>query len=97
MEVDRELFFIMWINLCLNAFEAMPKGGKVIIELSPIEKDGQKFVRLEVIDQGVGIPKKHIPLVLEPIFTIKSSGTSLGLYAAKEVVTFYGGDVTILF
>ncbi|MFZ8830848.1 MAG: hypothetical protein ACO2OY_01600 [Thermodesulfobacteriaceae bacterium] len=40
----------MWINLCLKAFESMPKGGKVIIELSPIENDGQKFARFEVID-----------------------------------------------
>jgi signal transduction histidine kinase len=39
----------MWINLCLNALESMPKGGKVIIELSPIEDDGQKFARFEVI------------------------------------------------
>jgi len=73
----------------------MPKGGKVIIELSPIENDGQKFARFEVIDQGVGTPKKHIPLVLEPIFTIKPSGTSLGLYAANEMVTFYEGDIII--
>lgn len=97
VEVERELFSIMWINLCLNAFEAMPKGGKVITELSPVEKEWQKFVRFEVIDQGVGIPEKHLPLVFEPFFTTKPSGTSLGLYVAKEVVTFYGGEIIIFF
>jgi signal transduction histidine kinase/ABC-type phosphate/phosphonate transport system substrate-binding protein/CheY-like chemotaxis protein len=95
VEVDRELFSIMWINLCLNAFEAMPKGGKVVIKLSTIEKNGQKFVRFEVIDQGVGIPEKHLPQVFEPFFTTKPSGTGLGLYVAKEVVTSHGGEINI--
>ena len=95
IEVDRELFSIMWINLCLNAFEAMPKGGKVVIKLSTVERDGQKFVRFEIIDQGVGIPEMHLPQVFEPFFTTKPSGTGLGLYIAKEVVTSHGGEIKI--
>ncbi len=95
VEVDRELFSILWINLCLNAFDATPKGGKVVIKLSTTEKEGQKFVRFEVIDQGIGIPQKHLSKVFEPFFTTKPSGTGLGLYVAKEVVTSHGGDIHI--
>jgi CheY-like chemotaxis protein len=73
----------------------MPKGGKVVVKLSTIEKNGQKFVRFEVIDQGVGIPEKHLPQVFEPFFTTKPSGTGLGLHVAKEVATSHGGDINI--
>jgi len=95
IEVDRELFSIMWINLCLNAFEAMPKGGKVTIKLSTLNKEGQRFIRLEVIDHGIGIPEKHLPYVFDPFFTTKPHGTGLGLYIAKEVVVSHGGSINV--
>jgi CheY-like chemotaxis protein len=92
------------LNLCLNACDAMPKGGRLEIETEqtplPAGEAAAKsrgrqgeFVCLSVRDTGEGIPPEVQPCIFEPFFTTKPSGkgTGLGLAIVRDIVQFAGG------
>jgi two-component system NtrC family sensor kinase len=83
---------VFW-NLMLNAFEAMPKGGRLTISgrLSP----DKKFVQLQFIDSGVGIAKENINKLFDPFFTTKSSGTGLGLAVTYGIIEQHDGKIEV--
>jgi PAS domain S-box-containing protein len=96
------------MNLVLNARDAMPKGGQVIIETNNITLDqplislptgvpAGEYVRLKVTDTGVGIPKEIIDHVFEPFFTTKEvgQGSGLGLSTCFGIVEQNYGRITI--
>ncbi|MFN4132551.1 MAG: ATP-binding protein, partial [Caldimicrobium sp.] len=95
VEIDKDLFSIMWINLVLNAIEAMPGGGKISIKLLPIFKNGEVFLQLSIKDEGEGIPEKYKSKIFEPFFTTKPGGSGLGLYVVKEVVKAHNGEIFV--
>jgi PAS domain S-box-containing protein len=90
VEVDRAQFEAALVNLCINARDAMPRGGRLLIEsrnttldqdyvrLNPEAVAGD-HVQLSVTDTGVGIPAESLDKVLEPFFTTKSVGKGTGL------------------
>ena len=79
------------LNLCLNAIQAMPEGGR--LELSAEEADGG--VRLVVADTGSGMDEATIDQLFTPFFTTKSSGTGLGLVSCKRIVEGFGGRIEV--
>lgn len=92
------------MNLCVNARDAMPDGGRLTIEarnLSVRETTDEEFrnaaagdyVQLSVTDTGSGIPEEIQPRVFEPFFTTKPSGrgTGLGLWIVSRIVNDFGG------
>ncbi|MFN3406140.1 MAG: PhnD/SsuA/transferrin family substrate-binding protein [Caldimicrobium sp.] len=93
--VDKELFAIMWMNLVLNAIEAMPGGGKITVKVVPVLKNGVRYLQLSISDEGDGIPEKYKTKIFEPFFTTKPGGSGLGLYVVKEVVKAHDGDIRI--
>jgi signal transduction histidine kinase len=82
----------VFLNLFLNARDAMPKGGWVSVT-SAI--DGSDAV-VEVADTGVGIPSEHIARIYDPFFTTKSEGrgVGLGLSVTYGIVQEHGGSLT---
>ncbi len=94
-EMDKELFSIMWMNLVLNAVEAMPGGGKIVIEVKTVWKKGEPILKLSIKDEGMGIPEKYKEKLFEPFFTTKPGGSGLGLYVVKEVVKAHQGEIEI--
>jgi len=82
----------VFLNLFLNARDAMPKGGWVSV-ISAI--DGSDAV-VEVADTGVGIPSEHIGRIYDPFFTTKSEGrgVGLGLSVTYGIVQEHGGSLT---
>ncbi|MCA8881538.1 MAG: response regulator [Rhodobacteraceae bacterium] len=78
--LDRAQFEVALLNLCLNARDAMPEGGEIVIALAhPSPEMGPGFVRLTLSDTGHGIPAEIRNQIFEPFFTTKASGKGTGL------------------
>jgi len=87
---------ILW-NLVLNALQAMPDGGEVFIRTS-LSEDGatlRRAVRLDVQDEGSGIPPDMLDRIFEPFCTTKSGGTGLGLSIVYQLVQNVGGRIEV--
>ena len=81
------------LNLLSNAVDAMPRGGRVRINLA---RDGDE-VRLSVADEGHGIPAEVLPRIFDPFFSTKEigKGTGLGLAISYGIVQDHGGDIVV--
>ena len=86
------------VNLCVNARDAMPDGGKLTIEVAGIERAGEipPLTRISVADTGSGMSAETLDHIFEPFFTTKGpgKGTGLGLSTAYGIVRQSGGTVT---
>jgi signal transduction histidine kinase len=85
------------INLCNNAIDAMPKGGRLTVRTYHALKGDQEFVGIDVEDTGTGIPKEIQSKIYEPFFTTKEvgKGTGLGLSLVYEIVQNHQGFVEL--
>ncbi len=84
----------VFLNLILNATQAMPRGGKLEITTS-ITKNER--ARIKVADSGTGIPEKHLPKIFDPFFTTKEpgKGTGLGLTLTYNIIERWGGTIQV--
>jgi PAS domain S-box-containing protein len=96
------------MNLCINARDAMPNGGRLHIEaknnvlddtyaqMIPDAKPG-RYVKLTISDNGTGISAAHIGRIFDPFFTTKETGkgTGLGLSTVQGIVKGHGGFVNV--
>jgi PAS domain S-box-containing protein len=82
----------VFLNLLKNSIEAMPKGGS--IDISVKEKEEGK-ISVQIIDQGIGIPKERIPSLGEPFYTTKEKGIGLGLMICYKIIENHNGKLTI--
>jgi two-component system sensor histidine kinase HydH len=91
--VDPDKMKQVFLNLYLNAFEAMENGGTLFVEL---REDGSAgAVRITISDTGTGIKDEDLTRVFDPYFTTKSSGTGLGLAIVHKIVESHGGEVRV--
>jgi signal transduction histidine kinase len=82
----------VFINLVLNAVDAMPEGGTLRVA-SWHADDGRLAVTFS--DSGHGIPPENLPHVFEPFFSTREDGTGLGLTVSHSVVERHGGEITV--
>lgn len=79
-------------NIILNAIQAMPKGGELVVK----SKLGRpKQIVVSFTDTGVGITKKNLEKLFEPLFTTKAKGIGLGLAVTKLLVEGHGGTIEV--
>jgi len=96
------------INLCVNAHDAMPKGGTITVSNALVDltatqwskikrKPNAQFMRCSVTDTGTGIPPEVLPRIFNPFFTTKEKGkgTGLGLSIVHGVVSKAGGFIEV--
>jgi two-component system NtrC family sensor kinase len=83
----------VFLNLFLNAMEAMPDGGTLGVSATSADD----VVRIAVRDTGMGIPAEHLDQVFEPFFTTKEAGegTGLGLSVSYSIVEKHGGRLEV--
>lgn len=79
------------LNLALNAVQATPAGGAVVLRASADERQAV----IEVSDTGCGIPDEHLERVSDPFFTTKTRGVGLGLSISRQLCELNGGTMTI--
>jgi two-component system NtrC family sensor kinase len=92
---DRQQLRQVFLNLILNAVDAMTKGGRLYI--SAQRSNVPDFITVTFKDNGHGIPAHILPSIFDPFFTTKptAKGTGLGLSVSKGIVEKHGGDITV--
>jgi signal transduction histidine kinase len=105
--MDADQMQQVFLNLMINAVQAMPDGGtlKIITSTSDKEKEGhdeimelipgEKAVIMRFKDTGQGIGGEYIDSIFDPFFTKKSKGTGLGLAISRRIVQEHGGEITV--
>jgi len=92
---DRQHLSQVFLNLFLNALDAMPEGGEMEITVTKSSEPG--FLAVEVKDNGRGIPEHVLPNIFDPFFStkLKVKGTGLGLSVSLGIIKQQGGDIRV--
>lgn len=87
----------VFLNLVLNSLQAMPTGGRVLVEVEHLaERRGRRpAARVKISDSGTGISREHLQRIFDPFFTTKSDGTGLGLAICRSIVQRHEGTLEI--
>ncbi len=91
VKLDKNLIKQAILNLIINAQQAMPEGGKLLV--STLQKG--KNINIEVTDTGIGIPPTHLDKIFQAYYSTKKQGTGLGLPTVKRIVEGHGGAVSV--
>ena len=83
----------VFLNLILNAADAMPEGGQLTIRLGPTSSP--EGAALAFKDTGVGIPPEGLDQLFAPFYTTKDNGVGLGLYVIKNIVDSHAGTIDV--
>jgi two-component system cell cycle sensor histidine kinase/response regulator CckA len=102
VEVDRGQIAQVLQNLVINACQAMPSGGRLVVRATNDENLPRSlnsvpgpWVCISIEDEGVGIPERDLGRIFDPYFTTKDDGTGLGLATAYAIVRKHGGFMTV--
>ena len=90
--VDEKKIQQVFLNISLNALQAMGAGGKLTIRTRAMAADS---VEVDFQDTGPGIPQEFLNTVFQPFFTTKPKGTGLGLSIARRIMQEHGGDIRV--
>jgi signal transduction histidine kinase len=88
---DRDLLYQALMNIVVNAVEAAPAGGEVIVDAS----ESDRYCRLRISDTGPGIPEAVRKKMFQLYFTTKSGGSGIGLAVAYRSLQLHGGDINV--
>jgi len=89
IHADFEMIYQAFLNILLNAMQAMPDGGDITID---IDTD-KEFVTVCFLDKGGGVPTEILNKIWDPFFTTKETGTGLGLGIVKNIIESHSGTI----
>ncbi|SHE09896.1 2-component regulatory system-sensor histidine kinase [Chlamydia abortus] len=105
LEADEDRLRQIMINLLSNGINYTPEGGRVRIDVEPVEQEegpeSYERVRITISDTGIGIPKKDLPRIFERFYRVdkarsrSSGGTGLGLSIVKHLVELHKGTISV--
>ncbi len=101
VNIDEGQFVQVIHNLVINADQAMPKGGTIRIDLSNLRIEDESesgvqpgdYVKIDIADEGVGIPADYLPKVFDPFFSTKDTGSGLGLSTSYSIIKKHNGQI----
>jgi len=100
IQADNHQLTQLFTNLLINAYEAMDGKGRVAIAAGSVLQDdgaeGREAVRVEMTDNGPGIPPDVANRVFDPFFTTKPQGSGLGLAIVRKIVDAHDGQIDLL-
>jgi signal transduction histidine kinase len=86
-------------NIILNAIQAMPEGGQLVVTTSLNSDSGEplgpRWAAVSFKDTGVGIPEEHLGRIFEPLFTTKTKGIGLGLAVTRTLLEGHEGTIEV--
>ncbi|HEX2260498.1 MAG TPA: ATP-binding protein, partial [Candidatus Binatia bacterium] len=97
IQADSQQLEQVLVNLYLNAIDAMPEGGQLIVETAIAQSpDTAPVVVITVADTGFGIAEKDLAKIFQPFFTAKKrTGIGLGLPICQRIVKNHGGRIEV--
>ncbi len=88
---DFDMLYQAFLNLLINAIQAMQNGGTIFIKISSTGN----AVTILIEDEGEGIPDNLTAKIWDPFFTTKEKGTGLGLVIVKNIIEAHGGSIEL--
>jgi len=93
-------------NLVLNASQAMPTGGRIVLSAKNITIDAShkkslmklklgRYIEISIKDSGIGISPENLERIFDPYFTTKKEGSGLGLATSYSIIHKHGGDIVV--
>jgi two-component system sensor histidine kinase HydH len=94
MDIDQNLLYRAFLNLFINAIQAMPDGGTLSIASSLAERQ-KKSVVVRIKDTGIGISEEKMGMIFTPFYTNKNRGSGLGLAIVKNIIEEHNGSIDV--
>jgi signal transduction histidine kinase len=91
-QVDPRLIKQAVLNLMLNACQAMPGGGELMLSVA---RNGSSDALIDVVDTGPGVPPEVAERIFTAYYSTKKGGTGLGLPMSKRIAQEHGGDLSV--
>jgi PAS domain S-box-containing protein len=106
VEADAAQLVQVFSNVLINAQQAMPHGGVVTISAENVVEgdrrwenalrvEPRRYVRISIVDKGIGIAKEHLSRIFDPYFSTKQRGSGLGLATTYSIVKNHGGFLAV--
>jgi signal transduction histidine kinase len=93
--VDGDKLRQVFLNVLRNAYEAVEEGGKINISLSLLKDRSRKMIKVDISDNGCGIPERARDLIFELFYTTKAAGIGLGLAIARKILEQHRGFIRV--
>jgi len=93
--IDQNLLYRAFLNLFINAIQAMPDGGTLSVSSSLVSADRKKNIVIRISDTGIGIAEDKLEMIFTPFYTNKNRGTGLGLAIVKNIIEEHNGTITV--